>query len=111
MKKRSECDCGCHDTGGLHCFPCCRPDTFEEICEDLPKRMKKEDVEWLEQHPKAELIKLHSSLGRFIRNRYRLWENHWEPELREGIDYSSNHPDAISQKVIEAVHSRLNGAE
>lgn len=106
--KRSECNCGCHEKGGIHCFPCCTPDTFEEICEDLPKRMSAEDLEWFKNHDKEDLISLHHSLGGFIRNRYRFWEDYWEPELREGIDYSPNHPDARSQKIIETVYSKLN---
>lgn len=41
--------------------------------------------------------------GRWIRNRYSLWTVPWEPELRDGIDYSPYHPDAISMTIIKEV--------
>ena len=44
---------------------------------------------------------MHHTLGRHLRNHANLWEDGWEPELVDGVDYSPNHPDAISSKVIE----------
>jgi hypothetical protein len=55
----------------------------------------------------ADLIEWHSSLGRDIRNNYGLWENDWEPELVDGVDYSPNHPDAISMSIINEVWRRV----
>lgn len=43
---------------------------------------------------------MHLSLGMHLRNHAKLWENPWEPEPVDGVDYSPNHPDAISSKVI-----------
>lgn len=43
---------------------------------------------------------MHLSLGMHLRNHTKLWENPWEPELIDGVDYSPNHPDAVSGKVI-----------
>lgn len=49
----------------------------------------------------------YSHLGRMIRNKFGLWEREWSPELMEvngvEIDVSSNHPDAISFRIVEAV--------
>lgn len=51
-----------------------------------------------------ELIMYHHSLGRWVRNTYKLWEAPWLPEIRDdGCDYSPNHPDAISMRIIEQV--------
>ena len=50
------------------------------------------------------LIQYHHSLGRYIRNQYKLWENKWEPELdHEGVDMSPYHPDAISNEIIRLI--------
>ena len=43
---------------------------------------------------------LHDTLGRAIRNKYNLWEIPWEPELRDGIDWSPEHPDCISDTIL-----------
>jgi hypothetical protein len=53
------------------------------------------------------LVLYHDSLGRNIRNHFKLWETKWTPEIRDGIDYSPNHPDAISQRIIEAVWDKV----
>ena len=54
-----------------------------------------------------ELALLHHSLGQYIRNKFKLWSVSWTPELVDGIDYSPNHPDAVSFKVIENIYNML----
>lgn len=49
---------------------------------------------------------LHDTLGREIRNRYNLWSIPWEPELRNGVDYSPNHPDCVSDTLLKEVWNR-----
>ena len=51
----------------------------------------------------GDLITVHESLGRNIRNEFNLWQNKWEPEIINGVDHSDEHPDAISMKVITQV--------
>jgi hypothetical protein len=53
-----------------------------------------------------DLIRYHSSLGRDIRNYFKLWETAWVPEIVNGVDCSEDHPDNISIKVIEEVWRR-----
>ena len=67
------------------------------------KKVPKEEQLSFKNVPKDKLIGYHDSLGRNIRNRLHLWDNEWVPDIRDGIDYSPNHPDAISQRIIEAV--------
>lgn len=55
---------------------------------------------------KDSLISLHHSFGRYIRNKYKLWEVEWEPELIDGVDHSPNHPDSISMTIIEELWKR-----
>jgi len=54
-----------------------------------------------------ELYQYHHSLGQDIRNNFKLWQYEWEPVLVEGIDNSSEHPDAISMRVIQKVWEKV----
>jgi len=49
------------------------------------------------------VVTYNNSLGRDIRNYFKLWETVWEPKLVDGVDYSEEHPDQISMEVIKAV--------
>lgn len=49
------------------------------------------------------LSRYHMDLGMWIRNKYNLWTIPWEPELRDGIDYSPYHPDSVSMTIIKEV--------
>ena len=84
----------------------------EAIIEDLQRIIK---TEWPEKDINAfysmewngqDLISLHHGMGTWIRNNYNLWEIPWTPEIREGVDYSPEHPDAISQTIIEELWKR-----
>lgn len=60
---------------------------------------------------KDQLITLHDSLGRRIRNHFKLWTYPWTPRLNEdGVDCAANHPDHISTLVIEKVWLRSQRA-
>lgn len=56
---------------------------------------------------KEDLIVLHNNLGRDIRNAFDLWGYKWKPELVDGVDVSPDHPDLVSQRVIERVWEKL----
>lgn len=61
--------------------------------------------------PKEKLIKYHTTLGRSIRNEFKLWETNWTPEINEkGFDCSPFHPDQISMSIIEDVWKRLTNS-
>lgn len=49
------------------------------------------------------LSRYHMNLGRYIRNKYSLWNIPWTPEIRDGVDYSPFHPDAVSNTIIAEV--------
>ena len=57
---------------------------------------------------KKQLIGYHHTLGRDIRNEFRLWEYPWEPQLENGFDMSPDHPDSISMRIIERVWENEN---
>jgi len=53
------------------------------------------------------LVKYHDSLGRMIRNEFKMWDNDWKPLIVNGVDHSPEHPDQRSQRVIEQTWERL----
>ena len=67
--------------------------------------------------PIDELMYHHHTMGRWIRNEYGLWHDSplteaWRTnvagrDLRNGIDYSADHPDTISMRVLERVQELL----
>lgn len=60
--------------------------------------------------PFSHLGEYHHTLGRSIRNHFKLWETKWEPELINGVDFSNNHPDSISMRVIEHAWLQLHNS-
>ncbi len=89
------------------------PEIFNGIVADVQKELFKapqeERDEFLLSHwGDYTLTEYHHTLGRHIRNNYNLWEYSWKPELRDGVDYSSFHPDNISQSIIEQVWLKGN---
>ena len=83
--------------------------------------MVDEVFSWLEGEPhenfdafvdiiESDLIGYHNTLGRSIRNTFDLWSTKWEPEIKDGVDCSPNHPDQISMRVIEEVWKRARKA-
>ena len=57
--------------------------------------------------PRDRLVKYYDSLGRMVRNEFKMWEDHWTPEIINGVDVSPEHPDQRSYKAIERVWEQL----
>ena len=51
----------------------------------------------------SQLIQYHSTLGRYIRNEYKLWDYEWTSEICDGEDRSPYHPDNLSFEIIKRV--------
>ena len=75
-------------------------------------------IEVFKKTPRDRLNMYHHDLGMTIRNRFNLWDpshpltQHWHlnPECREivnGIDYSEDHPDAVSMDIVRAIWDQL----
>lgn len=60
--------------------------------------------------PRDRLVKYHSSLGRDIRNEFKLWDSYWSPNIVDGVDCSPSHPNQVSMRVIEAAWDLLNNS-
>jgi hypothetical protein len=56
------------------------------------------------------LVKYHTTLGRSIRNEFKLWDREWKSDVRDGVDYSPDHPDQLSMRVIKEVWLRVQNS-
>lgn len=74
-----------------------------EIVNDWLTNASEKDQKAFKERSKEDLVVYHHDLGRQIRNHFKLWENEWEPNLINGVDFAEDHPDAVSMRVIEAV--------
>ena len=52
---------------------------------------------------RKELPEYHESYGRHLRNKYKLWSYKWEPEIKNNVDCSPDHPDQTSMRIIERI--------
>ncbi len=89
------------------------------IDDEQKEKIKKEVLEWFYEAesedqlefkncPFDNLIRYHHTLGREIRNHFELWKYSWVQQIEDGIDMSPDHPDFISQRIIEDVWKKLN---
>lgn len=76
----------------------------KDIADNWPKEIQNKF--FLTGYDDGNLIKYHHSFGTYIRNKYKLWENKWEPKIVNEVDVSPNHPDAISMRIIKEVWLR-----
>lgn len=95
--------------------------TFDGIVTHIISILTDSDKAKAKEFPRNELISLHHTFGRSIRNEYGLWDaNHpltksWhelrsagsEEQIVDGIDFHPNHPDSVSQRIIERVWELL----
>jgi hypothetical protein len=88
--------------------------TFDEMVVDLIQSLKLETKKAIANLDERDLVSLHSTLGRAVRNNYRLWDEdhplttkwHKEPHNRHivsDIDFSEDHPDYVSSELIKEV--------
>lgn len=93
--------------------------TIPAIVDDIFDKLSKADVDTLKTTPKDRLGMYHMSWGMGIRNHYGLWhEDHpitknWHADessrnIQNGVDYSEDHPDQVSMKIIEGVWAKAN---
>lgn len=98
--------------------------TIDEIVDDLIFKVDQKDIDYLLNPPpktadkgkQIEYIWARTEFLRYIRNHYGLWHTHpltqrWRTEgannLRQGVDYSSDHPDNVSAQVFQRFEERL----
>lgn len=87
----------------------------KQIVEHLASALDEHDRgKLIEMGDADDLAMIHHGFGTWVRNTYNLWhaENPhtlkgYEPELKDGVDYSPRHPDAVSGRIIEALYKKL----
>lgn len=84
--------------------------TEDEMANEVLGWLKRQPVEVQEEfrnRSRESLVFYHNTLGRKIRNEFKLWETEWKPVYEKQnnitVDASESHPDAISMRVIEKV--------
>jgi len=82
------------------------PTTLEEVMVYLSKALSIEDQAAIISTPEKELIKLHHSLGRWIRNDCKLWTV--GPLSQHMKHLGFHHPDDMSMALIKEWWARMN---
>lgn len=82
----------------------------DEIVNELVYGLSKQEVALLLEIPFDDLIGLHHSVGRQIRNQYKLWDCR-NPYVETEHETSPSHPDQMSQRIIEKVWREIHSAK
>ena len=93
--------------------------TFEECITFVIEKLSNESLEEIRALDEKDLVRLHHSLGRCIRNDLGFWDPacpltakwHSTPEgrdMQDGVDCSEDHPDAVSMRMIKEIWARLS---
>lgn len=85
-------------------------DMVNEVTQLLHKETQKEIKKEFVNTPEEKLVRYHGTLGYTIRREFKLWDTNWTPDIRDGVDYSPDHPDQISMRVIKEVWKRLKNS-
>ena len=82
------------------------PMDLDDCCVQLDQLLSEEDKEFIKNLPdKKETIKLHMSLGMWIRNNWGLWGG---SRLQKYLFDISDHPDGMSSIILEHYYDWLN---
>ncbi|MBS7363169.1 MAG: hypothetical protein KIH03_05100 [Paludibacteraceae bacterium] len=82
------------------------PMDLNDCCVQLDQLLSEEDKEFIKNLPdKKETIKLHMSLGMWIRNNWGLWGG---SRLQKYLFDISDHPDGMSSIILEHYYDWLN---
>lgn len=86
--------------------------TEEQIAQDIvDNRLDKDTADYIKNIPFEDVLSLHHGFGTWIRNTFELWQRPWTPVIVDGVDWAEDHPDAISSRIIQLVHDKLNANE
>jgi hypothetical protein len=81
----------------------------DDIVEVLYERMKDlPGVEVFIETPRESVAAQYFNLGQSIRNEFKLWTRKWKSKMINRMDYSEDHPDAVSARIIEKLQDKLN---
>lgn len=84
--------------------------TVQEMADaviDCMESDKDASLAYIKGMAESDLISLHHSLGRWIRNTFLLWSN----TNLEYLDSIEHHPDSFSMEVIRCMHTKLTKSQ
>lgn len=81
------------------------PDTIEEALLSLDEMLLDEDKQFIKENGS---ISVHHTLGRWIRNNWKLWEEKPNKLKQSLIDLGITHPDDMSDHIIKLYINYLN---
>ena len=91
--------------------------TKNEIIASEWKRLSEDEKLAFGRIKEIDLILLHHSYGRLIRNKYFLWAadnpltmKDYEEMIEDGCDVNPNHPDHVSMNIIKELHAMCEAA-
>lgn len=95
--------------------------SFDEIVEHLYGTLSEKELGEVMQMTESQMRALHHGFGMWIRNTYGLWDKthplttewHTNPgshDIRDGTDYSKDHPDSVSNEILAALWLRCQPA-
>lgn len=93
--------------------------TIDGIANDVISKLDEKDQLHIAKNSLDDARSMHHSFGRWIRNTYSLWHDNeltkqWRTDsstrkIVNGVDYSDDHPDKVSDLVIQTVWKKLRG--
>ncbi len=83
------------------------PETLEECHEWLTTNLRPEEILEIKNSSLSGLCKYHHTMGRWIRNHWKLWEGGELKSHMESLGFT--HPDDMSSVILDSFWSKLNG--
>lgn len=87
------------------------PENLDQCFEEIPNVMLSEEVDELKGTKEDNVsVNYHHNFGRFLRNRWGLWED--DSKLKEWfVSIGIKHPDDMSGIIIKSFWRHLNGKD
>lgn len=95
--------------------------TIDAVAADVISKLTPHDYAYIKRGTVEEARSMHHGFGTWIRNTYGLWHDNeltraWRenPEgrrVRDGTDQSCDHPDAVSDSIIQRVWMMVQGSK
>lgn len=88
--------------------------TLNEIVDDAYSKLDADEIAFLKEYPRDQLLSVHNWYGRYLRNEYSLWAEDnpltmldYVSEMKEGVDCCPRHPDQMSMTILERIWERI----
>jgi hypothetical protein len=79
-----------------------------DIAEEWFKESTERDQEEFITTKFENLVVFMNPLGVNLINYFGLWNYRWEPVVKDGVDYSEEHPEAVALKIIQELWRKVS---